>query len=385
MRRTNQLDAQSGCHRRRQRVGGTAERDQRGIRSEIVAAARLSRRIGDLLDRPLEQGRGRLLRPHPQTASEHGEGCQHRLTARVGMLGNQTEGICRASGGQRKTPLSGRDADIILRVPGTRSDRFQTELPLQQLVGRGETDIRQPADVSAAGPDLGDAAATQARHAAPGGADHPAVDRPDRGRSAHHPDRAQDGPPLLHHGDIRAGAATLENDRVGDPELMQGRRDTGGRPGADREGRPAAEGLDAHRTAVATQNEQRCADARRLESGLDDTRGRFDDRQHGGVDRGADRARLEPIGARELVPAAGRHAQLAGRGGNRQLLFGIVHGVGPADRDRLTTARGETLERGTHVGSGEATACVEQLMLAVELMPGRQSDRADPGAPRRRS
>ena len=78
---------------------------------------------------------------------------------------------------------------------------------------------------------------------------------------------------------------------------MQRRRDARGGPGADREARAAAERVDAHRAAVAAQDEERYVEARVLERLLDEGCRPLNDRENARVDGGADGAHLEAVGA----------------------------------------------------------------------------------------
>ena len=95
-------------------------------------------------------------------------------------------------------------------------------------------------------------------------------------------------------------------------QLVQRGGDARRRPRADRHGRRGAERVEVHRAAVAAQHEQRRVEAGVGERPLDDRRGALHERQDAGVDRGRHRARLEAVGAGQLVAGAGRRGR--GRG-----------------------------------------------------------------------
>ena len=100
-----------------------------------------------------------------------------------------------------------------------------------------------------------------------------------------------------------------------EPELVQRGRDAGRRAGADRERGPPAEGVDAHRAAVAAEHEQRHVEAGLLQRLLDDGGRALDDGQDAGVDGGADGAHLEAVGAGEVVADARRQPVCVGAAG----------------------------------------------------------------------
>ena len=123
-------------------------------------------------------------------------------------------------------------------------------------------------------PDLGQPATCEARHRAAGRADDPAVDRPDARRPSHHLQRPKDGAPPADDRDVRARAAALDDDAVGDPELVERGGHARRRPGPDRQRRAVQERLDAHRTAVAAQDEERDVEPRFVERPADERRRR---------------------------------------------------------------------------------------------------------------
>ena len=90
------------------------------------------------------------------------------------------------------------------------------------------------------------------------------------------------------------------------PSWCKRRRHARGRAGADREARPPAEGVDAHRAAVAAEDEQRHVESGVRECLLDEGCRPLDDGKDARVDGGADRAHLEAVGAGQVVADAGR-------------------------------------------------------------------------------
>ena len=181
--------------------------------------------------------------------------------ARIGVLVDDAERVRRAGRGER---VSGRPRARRRSASGSpvaRRDVLQLrarERPpaaAKQAYGR-------PAMWALRGPVSAIRAALQQRHAAAGGADDPAVDRADARRPAHHAQRAQHRPAALDDRDVRARAAALDDDRVarGRAGGAPRRRRPPGR--ADRERGTAAERVDAHRAAVAAQDEQRHVEAR---------------------------------------------------------------------------------------------------------------------------
>ena len=314
----------------------------------------------------------------PQPLGKRPEREQRRLLrrARVVALLDEPERVRCARHGQREALAARLDAGIALGVAGTGRDEL--ELGVLQLGRICEAGVRKARDVGAARADLRDASASEQRHAAARGADDPAVDGANARGTSHHAERTHDGTAAAHDRDVRARAAALDHDRVAEPELVQRRRDSGRGAGADREGRPFAEGVDAHRAAVAAQHEERHVDARVGQGAPYDAGRALDDRQDAGVDCGADRARLEPVGAAQLVAGAGGEARVAHAGGREVLVLRVVDRQRAAHRDRRAAGGGERGHGRLDVHPPEAAGRVHECVLRLEPPAGRERNVADP-------
>ena len=162
---------------------------------------------------------------------------------------------------------------------------------------RRERRVRQPRDVRAPRADVGDPASTEQRHAPACNTDDPAVDGTDEGGLAHHAQRPELRSPAAHDRNVGARAAALDDDAVGDPQLVEHGSDSRSRSRPDRERRVVAEPLAAHGAPVAAQDEQRDIEVR-LGERVFHHRGRpFDDRKDARVDRRGQRPRLQPVRA----------------------------------------------------------------------------------------
>ena len=132
---------------------------------------------------------------------------------------------------------------------------------------------------------------------------------------------------------------------------------------------------DAHRPAVAAQHEQRHAEVGPRERLLDVRRRPFDDGEDARVDRGADRARLEAVGAAQLVARAHRQPTRARTLGDRLLERRVVDRERAAHGDRRAPGASQPLERGVEVAV--QARGVERLVLGLERAAGGELDRAD--------
>ena len=231
--------------------------------------------------------------------------------------------------------------------------------------------------MSAARAGLGDRAALQERHAAAGGSDDPAVDGADARGPAHHPQRADDRTPAFHDGDVRAGAAALDDDGVRKAELVQGGRDSRGGPRADRERGAAAEGLGAHGAAVAAEHEQRHVEPGLLQRVLDHGRRPLDDGEDARVHRSAHRAHLEAVRAGEIVADARGQSACVGAACGQELGVGVVDGEGAADGDGDAAGRDQGVQCGVHLLLVEAAGRVDERVLGLECVARRERDGAD--------
>ena len=191
-------------------------------------------------------------------------------------------------------------------------------------------------------------AALEQRHAAAGRTDDPAVDRADARRAAHdRSERSTGRPPLTTdtfelvppHSTTIASVSPAGGAPPRRPPRGRSRSEAG----------PTAEGVDAHRAAVATEDEQRHVESRVRERLLDEGCRPLNDGKDARVDRSADGAHLEAVGAGQVVADAGRKPARLCALRHQELVAGLVDGEGAADRDGGTAGGGERLEGGVHV------------------------------------
>ena len=144
--------------------------------------------------------------------------------------GTRPSALRGAGRGQRVArAVAACDDGVLLGVAGARRD--QLELGALELArGRRSRRTGSPATWALRGPPRRSCAAPTRAMRAAGGADDPRVDRPDRtsGRPITRSVRSTVRPPRTTR-DVRARAAALEDDAVGERELVQRRRDARGR------------------------------------------------------------------------------------------------------------------------------------------------------------
>ncbi len=283
---------------------GAAQGDQRDVRRKPVLLRSLRGRGCDLEGCTVEQrarGVGGRRAESPRQRLERGER-RGGAALRVHTGRDEPERVRRTGGGKREPTPHGVDACIRLGIAGSRGDEY--ELGGAKLVGRRERRVRQPRDVRAPRADVGDPASTEQRHAPACNTDDPAVDGTDEGGLAHHTQRPELRSPAAHDRNVGARAAALDDDAVGDPQLVEHGSDSRSRSRPDRERRVVAEPPAAHGAPVAAQDEQRHIEAR-LGERVFHHRGRpFDDRKDARVDRRGQRPSLQPVRAGELVSGA---------------------------------------------------------------------------------
>ena len=233
--------------------------------------------------------------------------------------------------------------------------------------------------MSASRPDLRNSAPPEPREASSRRADDPAVDRADARRPAHHSKGSQNGAPALDHGDVRARSATLDDDPLADPELVERGGHPGRWPGADGERGLAPKGVDTHCAAVAAQYEERHIEPRPRECACHERGRTLDDRQDAGVDRGADGARLETVGAGQLVPGAGGKPARERPLGDEPLVGRSVDCESAADGYSGAARLREPLERRVDFGLREPMRRVEEFVLGRERAARSELDLADLG------
>ena len=149
-------------------------------------------------------------------------------------------------------------------------------------------------------------------------------------------------------------------------------------PGADREAGPAAEGVDAHGAAVAAEHEQRHVEAGVLQRLLDDGGRALDDGEDARVHGGADGAHLEAVRAGEVVADAGRAARVRARSARPGArASGSSTARAPLTATAAQPAAASAVERGVDVVLVEAAGGVDEGVLGLERVPGRERDGAD--------
>ncbi len=288
---------------RDERLACAAEGDDGHVAAELVLLRGLGDRVGDASRGAREDAAGGLLGVAPQHTPERCERGERRLPVPGGVrvVVHAAERVRGARRRERERAAGAADDRIGLRVAGSRRDELHRRA--LELLDRGEAGVPQAGHVRTPRPDRRELAALEPRHAPPGGADDPAVDRADARRPAHHAKRPQHRPPALDHRDVGARAAALDHDPVVDPELVQRGGDAGGRPGADRERRPPPELVGAHRAAVAAEDEERHVEPGPFERRRDEARRALDDGEDARVDRRAHRPRFEAVGPVSSCPA----------------------------------------------------------------------------------
>ncbi len=137
---------------------------------------------------------------------------------------------------------------------------------------------------------------------------------------------------------------------------------------------------DAHRPAVSPEHEERRVEPGLGERGCDERRRPLDDGQDARVDRGADRPRLEPVRAGQLVPCARREAVNGRPFGDELLGVRIVDGECGAHGDGTTPFAREREQRLIERVPVHAPRRVQEGVRCLELPVRRETDRPDPGA-----
>ena len=175
-------------------------------------------------------------------------------------------------------------------------------------------------------------------------------------------------------GDVRRRAADLEHDRVGDAGVSQRTRDRRRRSRVQRAHRRRTEPGQVGRPAVAAHDHHRRSDAGRLHAVGDERRRAHCDRQDRGVERGGDRAQLEPVEAAQVGRRAHRQAELGGDRGDGPFVAGIVgrERLGDADRGDAGVAEPDRARRGPRP-SGRPSVTSKNACLTRSRLPGASS------------
>ena len=194
--------------------------------------------------------------------------------------------------------------DVVGGIVGLRLEEL--DRGIDDVLGLGEGGVGQARRCGrCAGPTSTSLAVAGAHHAAAGNADHAHVERTDIGLVAADAGIFDGRPAVADHADIGAGAADLEIDAVGHPQIHQRAGHARGRSRQHGHDRAAAHLRDIHHAAVAAHDHQRRLNAGLAHAGLGHGGGVDHLRQDAGVDDGGAGPRGQAVEFCDLV-AAGR-------------------------------------------------------------------------------